>query len=94
MEEVRRPEQPLDTLDEQPALPGQHEERLLLRLGMVEARRLARLQDMERDSELWERVLLALEAAPRTTRIQLQPYRVARVQDEPAVAGRARPNPM
>ena len=32
------------TLDQQPAFPGQHEERLLLRLGMVEAAWLAWLQ--------------------------------------------------
>jgi hypothetical protein len=86
---IPRPEEPLDTLDEQPALPGQHEERLLLRLGVVEAGRDARLQDMEREAELRERVLLGLEVAPRTTRIQLQPYRVARVHDEPAVADRS-----
>ena len=60
-----------------------------MRLGVVEAGRDTRLQDMEREAELRERMLLTLEVAPRTTRIQLQPYRVARVHDEPAVAGRS-----
>ncbi len=44
VEEVPRPEEPLLALDEQLALAGQHEERLLLRLGVVEAVRLARLE--------------------------------------------------
>jgi hypothetical protein len=65
VEEVPRPEEPLLTLDEQPALPEQHEERLLLRLGVVEGVRLARLQDAEVDTELREPELPALESAPR-----------------------------
>jgi hypothetical protein len=40
VEEVPRPEEPLLTLDEQTALAREYEERLLLRLGVVEAIRL------------------------------------------------------
>jgi hypothetical protein len=87
VEEVPRPEEPLLTLDEQPALPGQHEERLLLRLGVVEAGRLARLQDGEVDAELPELELLALEGALRAARVPRQPHRVPQVHDEPAVGG-------
>jgi hypothetical protein len=37
MEEVPGPEPPLLSLDEQPALTRQDEERLLIRLGVVDA---------------------------------------------------------
>src|SRR5207237_9350079 len=60
VEEVPWLEEPLLTLDEEPALSGQYEERLLLRLGVVEAVRLARRQDVEPDAELRELELLAL----------------------------------
>src|SRR5439155_13995734 len=68
VEEVPRPEEPLRTLDEQPALPGQDEERLLLRFGVVEAVRLAGLQHVEPDAELPEPELPALEGALRAGR--------------------------
>ena len=45
VEEVPRTEEPLLAVDEQPALTGEHEEGLLLRLGVVEAVRLPRLED-------------------------------------------------
>ena len=45
MEEVPWPEAALLALDEQPALPRQDEERLLIRFGVVEAV-LAGLQDV------------------------------------------------
>ena len=93
VEEVPCPEEPLLTLDEQRALPGQHEEVLLLRLGVVEAVRLARLQDVESDAQLRELECLALEGALRAGRLLLavfrrQPLGVPHVHDEPAVAGR------
>src|SRR5207244_13402410 len=86
------PEEPLLTLDEQPALPGQHEESFLLRLGVVEAVRLARLQDVESDAELRELGRPALEGALRARRLlfallRRQPRGVPHVHDEPAVAG-------
>src|SRR6266850_1457167 len=93
VEEVPRAKKPLLTLDEQPALAGQHEERLLLRLGVVEPVRLAGLEDMESDPELPEPELSALEGAFRAGRLLLallrrQPLGVPYVHDEPAVAGR------
>ena len=68
--------------------PGQHEERLLLRLSVVEAVRLARLQDMESDAELRELKLLALEVALRPGRrscaiLRRPPLGVPHVHDEP-----------
>jgi hypothetical protein len=50
VEEVLRLEEPLLILDGQPALPGEHQDRFLLRLGVVETVRLARLQDVESDA--------------------------------------------
>ena len=61
-------EEPLLIFDEQPALPGQDEERLLLILGVVEPVRFARLQDVESDAELRELERLALEVARRAGR--------------------------
>ena len=87
VEEVPRLEESLHTIHEQPALPGQHEERLPLRPGVVEAVRLARLQDAEVDAELRERELPALELAPRAERLRRHPLGVLYVHDEPAVAG-------
>src|SRR6478752_3295472 len=63
-------------LDEQPALAGQNEERLLLRLGVVEAGRLAGLKDVEPEAELRERELGALEAAQGAARFPGEPPRV------------------
>src|SRR5262249_36299425 len=53
MEEVPGSEFSLLTLDEQPALTGENEERFLIRLGVVHAA-LARLQDGQIDPELLE----------------------------------------
>src|SRR2546421_6037684 len=87
VEEVPRPEEPLLAVDEQPALPRQHEERLLLRLGVIEAVRLARLQDAEVDAELRERHVLTLESAARAEGARQPPLGVPHVDDEPALAG-------
>src|SRR5207247_10263558 len=65
VKEAPLPEQAFLTLDEQSALPRQHQERLLLRLSVVEAVRLTRGQDMESDAELRKRALVALERAVR-----------------------------
>jgi hypothetical protein len=98
VEEVPRPKDPLLTLDEQPALSGEHEERLLLILGVVEAVRLARLQDAELDADLRERELWAFETAIRTGRpllgvLRRQPLDVPHVTtNQPSPAG-ARPEP-
>ena len=88
MEEVPLPEGPLRALDEQRALAEQDEECLLLRLGVVEARRLAGFEHVEADAELRKLGLGALEAAQRPARVPGQPPRVPHVENEPAVAGR------
>ena len=64
VEEVPRLEDALAAVDEQPAFPGQNEERLLLRLEVVEAVRLARQHDADVDAELPERELVRLEHGP------------------------------
>ena len=88
MEEVPGPQASLLVLDEQRALPRKDEERLLVRLGVVEAR-LSRLQDGDVDPELGEldrRVaVLVLEGAPRAPRLREPPLGVAHVDDEPAL---------
>jgi hypothetical protein len=53
VEEVPGPEASLLALDEQPARAGQNEERLLIRLSVIDAA-LARLQDSHVDSKLRE----------------------------------------
>jgi hypothetical protein len=85
VEEVPRPEQPLLAVDEQPALAGQDEERLLLRLGVVEAVRLARLQHAQVDAELLELGARVLEPDTRAERLGRPPLGVPHVDDEPAV---------
>jgi hypothetical protein len=77
---------------EQRALSRQDEERFLLRLGVVQAVRLARFQDMESDPELRELGLRAFEGALGACRALLavlrgQPLGVPHVHDEPAVGG-------
>ena len=62
VEEVPRAERPFPALDEQEALAREHEEALLGPLPVVEADRLARLQDTDVDPELAEGAL-ALEVA-------------------------------
>ena len=63
VEEVPGLQQPLLAVDEQLALPREHEERFLLRLRVVEAVRLARAEDADVDADLSERVVVALEDA-------------------------------
>jgi hypothetical protein len=96
VEEVPLPEDPFLALDEEAALTGQDEERLLLRLGVVEAVGLARLEDVDPHAELLERRRLALERALRSGRpllavLRCQPLGVAHVHDEPAVARGSEP---
>jgi hypothetical protein len=93
VDEVPRPQEPLLLLDEQPALAREHEEVLLLVLGVVEPVRLPRIQNADLDADLRERELSALKAAIRPRRLVLavlgrHPRGVAHVDDEPAVTGR------
>jgi hypothetical protein len=91
VEEVPRPQQPLPAVDEQLALPREHEERFLLRLRVVEAVRLARAEDADVDANLIERVVVALEDARRAGPIGRDPGGVAYVDDEPAFGGGREP---
>ena len=73
VEEVPWPEAAFLALDEQPALPRQDEERLLIRFGVVEAV-LTGLQDRDVDPELSKLdrrfAVLVLEGAPRAPRLR------------------------
>ena len=73
MEEVPGPEASLLALDEQPALAGQNEERLLIRLGVLDAA-LAPLENRDVDPELRELdrrlAVLALEVARRSPAVR------------------------
>src|SRR4029453_19509752 len=88
VEEVPRLEAPFVALDQQPALPAEDEERLLVRLGVVEDG-LARLQDRDVDPELVELdrrlAVLALESARGAPALREPPLGVAQVHDEPAL---------
>src|SRR5215216_5704234 len=88
MEEVPGAEESLLALDEQPALTGQNEEGLLIRLGVVNAA-LAGLEDGHIDPELREldRRLAVLVGEPTRSapRLRREPLGIAHVDDEPAL---------
>jgi len=85
VDEVPRAERPLLPLDEQRALAGEHQERLLLRFRVVEAVRLAGLDDADVDADVRKRVPAGLEPASRAERLRRPPLRIPDVHDEPAV---------
>src|SRR3954465_2998201 len=86
MEEVPGSEESLLVLDEQPALTGQNEERLLIRLGVIDAA-LTGLEDGQIDPELREldRTFAVLVGEPtrRAPRLRREPFGIAHVDDEP-----------
>jgi hypothetical protein len=82
---VPRPERLFLALDDQETRAREHEESLLVVLAVVHRHRLARLKDVEVDPELPERPL-ALEVAGCAERAIIAPARLARVDDEPALA--------
>jgi len=90
VEEVPRPEEPLLTVDEEAAFRRTARGTPPAATGMIEAPRLARLEDADVDAELPEPELLALEPAPRAERLRRPPLGVPHVYDEPAVEQRAR----
>src|SRR5215210_872592 len=94
MEEVPGSEEPLLALNEQPALTGQNEEGLLIRLGVVDAA-LAGPEDGHIDPELREldRRLAVLVGEPtrRTPRLRREPLSIAHVDDEPALGDGGEP---
>ena len=93
VEVVPLPQQPLVTVDEQPAFPREDDNRLLLRLGVVEAVRLARLQDSEIDLDLLKPRVLAVEPTNRTQRLRAEPPRVPHIRDKPTAPVGATPEP-
>src|SRR4029078_8495417 len=86
VDEIPGTEEPLFTLDEEPALPGKDEEVLVQRLRVVEAVRLARVHYGDVDAELAERKLVRLEHRPRAERLRHPPLGISDVDDEPAFA--------
>jgi hypothetical protein len=99
VKEVPGSERSLLPLDDRHALPRQHEKVLLLGLGVVEPARLARVDDLERDTELGkplhaqlgtlaEHSLVRLEHAPGPETVVLQPGRLTHVDDEPPACHR------
>ena len=94
VEEVPGSKASLLALDEQPALAAENEERLLIRLGVIDAA-LARLEDGHVDPELREfhrRVaVLVREPARRAPRLRSEPLGIAHVDDEPALGDGGEP---
>jgi hypothetical protein len=94
VKEVPGPKAPLLAFDEQPALTGQNEERLLIRLCVIDAA-LARFEDRHVDPELREldrRVaVLVREPAGRAPGVRREPFGVAHVDDEPPLGDRSKP---
>src|SRR5436190_6943815 len=88
MEEVPGSEESLLALDEQPALTGQNEESLLIRLGVVNAA-LAGLEDGHIDPDLRELdrrfAVLVGEPTRRAPRLRREPLGIAHVDDEPTL---------
>ena len=82
---------PLLALDQREALTEEDEEIFLVRLPVVAAARLTRLEDGDRVAELGERDLVALDDAGIAQDIVRDPRRVSHVDDEPAVGDRGEP---
>src|SRR3954464_4633075 len=94
MEEVPGSEDSLLAFDEQPALTGQNEEGLLIRLGVVNAA-LAGLEDGHIDPELraLDRRLAVLVGEPtrRAPRLRREPLGIAHVDDKPTLRDGGKP---
>src|SRR5215217_775653 len=94
MEDVPGSEESLVALDEQPALTGQNEEGLLIRLRVVNAA-LAGLEDSHIDPELreFDRRLAVLVGEPtrRAPRLRREPLGIAHVDDKPTLRDRGKP---
>ncbi len=94
MHEVPGLQAPLLALHDQEALAGEDEKVLLRVLGVVHAVRLARSQDPDTDPHLVEARLLAVEQRVAIEPAAVEPARLARVDDEPALARGRRPCPV
>src|SRR6185312_6407541 len=82
---VPLPEPALLPLDDRDALAREDEEALLVRLRVVEARRLTRPEDVHADAEQRRARRRRLEAAPGPAALDAFPADLREVQDEPAV---------
>jgi hypothetical protein len=102
VQEVPLPQHPLFALDPRDALPRQHEEVLLRRLGVAEATRLPGLEHRERDPELAESLRLEVGSPAQHRHVRLehaagaegvvrQPGRFVGVDDEPSRLDRCEP---
>src|SRR5262249_52560161 len=84
--EVPRLQRAFLAFDDHQALAEEDEEVLLLVLAVVHASRLARRQDTDVDADLLETgVAVALEGRTRAECVVLEPARLLRVDDEPAL---------
>src|SRR5947207_13831886 len=94
MEEVPGAEESLLALDEQPALAGQNEEGLLIRLGVVNAA-LARLEHGHINPELRELdrrfAVLVGEPTRRAPRLRREPLGIAHVDNGPTLRDGGKP---
>ena len=94
VEEVPGSEASLLALDQQPALAGENEKRLLIRLGVIDAA-LARLENRDVDPELRELdrriAVLVREPARRSPALREPPLGIAHVHDKPALRDRGKP---
>ncbi len=88
--EIPLPERALLPLDDEQRLAREHEEVFLIGLPVVHRHRHARLENAQVHSELRE-VAVALELDDGGAARAVEPLRIARVQDEPAVARRKKP---
>ena len=85
MQVVPLPEPALLTLDDRDALAGEDEEAFLVALGVVEARRLARPEDVHPDPEERRPRVARFETAPDAALRHGRPADLRQVQDEPTV---------
>src|SRR3954468_15406384 len=94
MEEVPGSEESFLALHEQPALTGQNEKRLLIRLGVIDAD-LTGLEDGQIDPELREldRTFAVLVGEPtrRAPRLRREPFGISHVDDEPTLRDGGKP---
>jgi hypothetical protein len=88
MEEVPGAQPPFAALDEQQTVSGEHEEVLLVGLGVVQQARISGPQHAQIDPELGERHGFTLEEAAGSERARL-PRRVVDVDDEPTLGRRS-----
>ena len=83
VDEVPGAKVPFLLLDDEEALAGENEEILLLGLGVIQAARLPRLEDVEAEAELREEDLLQLRALAQRWTVCLERSSASRSRDSP-----------